>query len=355
MKRKELLDKLNIAKTCLATQDIIPILTHFYFDKDKIMSFNIGQAVIIQEETGLNCCVPGDEITKLLASYNTDEISVLQKDDTVTVKSGRSNVKLKTLPAVNFPFKLESLDSAKQHDLPGEFFEGMRQVSISMGNNASKRNQYGITVVSSRTKTTLYSSDIARISSFTLSKPLESDPFTILLPRPFCENLISISKDFDGGKLYVGKEYVMIDLYKEGKTSGIQLHSKFSDDVALLPFEKIMSSLDLTKIKFQNIPESLISGIDRNLILIASDKNPEIELSTNGKIMTLTSSNAQGDAFDEIEFEETLPTVTCKMKPAFARQAIAASKKITFTDFEGGIILIGVSENFLHLVSSIGS
>ncbi len=355
MKRKELLDKLNIAKTCLATQDVIPVLTHFYFDKNQIMSFNIGQAVIIQEETGLDCCVPGDELTKLLASYSTDDVSINQKDGTIAVKSGRSNVKLKTLPSNNFPFKLDSKESAKQHELTGEFFEGLRQVSISMGNNASKRNQYGITVISNAQKTTLYSSDIARISSFILSKPLESEPFTILLPRPFCENLISISKDFDGGKLYVGKDYILIDLYKEGKSSGIKLYSKFSDDVNLLPFEKIMGSLDLAKVKFQAVPENFRDCIDRNLILVSSDKNPEIELSTNGKNMTVTSSNDQGDVSDEVEFQEPLDTVTCKMKPLFARQAISASNSIAFTEFEGGIILIGVSGNFLHLVSSIGS
>ena len=354
IKRKELLEKLNVSRTCLATQDIIPVLTHFCFDKDKITSFNTGQAVILDCDTGLSGCVPGDLI-KLLGSYGTDDVSITQTETNITVKSGRSSVKLNTLPRNIFPFKLadDVMNTDKQHDLTEDFFEGIKQVALSMGNNASLRNQYGITVISAPEKTTLYSSDRARVSSFTLSEPLKSVPFTILLPKAFCDTLISVSKDFKSGKLYVGKDSILVDFLVDGKSAGIQLYSNFIADIDFIPFESILSQVVLSNDKFQPVPSSLLNCIDRNLILISSDKNPEIEIKTEGKIMTITSSNDHGTVVDEIEFTDTLGDIICKMKPIFLRQAVLASNKISFSNFDGDIVLVGINENFLHLVSSV--
>lgn len=357
MKRKELLDKLNSARTCLATQDIIPVLTHFCFDKNKITSFNTGQAVIIDCDTGLTCSVPGDQVIKILGSYDTEDVSIVQTDANISVKSGRSSVKLNTLPGNIFPFKLadDIMGTDKQHDLTEEFFEGIKQVALSMGNNASLRNQYGITVISTPEKTTLYSSDRARVSSFTLSEPIKSAPFTILLPKAFCDTLISVSKDFKSGRLYVGKDSILVDFLVDGKSAGIQLYSNFSADIDFIPFESILAQVVLSQDKFQPVPSSFLNCIDRNLILISSDKNPEIEIKTEGKVMTITSSNDHGTVVDEIEFPNTLDDVVCKMKPLFVRQAIVASEKIVFSDFDGGPILVGTKGGFLHLVSSIAN
>lgn len=355
MKRKALLDKLSIAKTCLATQDTIPVLTHFYFDKNKIMSFNTGQAAIIEFPSNLSGCVPGEQLFKLLGSYSTDEVSISQGTDSISVKSARSSVNLKTLPMETFPFKLadDVLTTGVVHELTSEFFEGVRACALSMGNNASQRNQYGITVISNSEKTVIYSSDKARISAFTLSKPLESAPFSILLPKPFCDNLISVSRDFNSSKLYVGKDFILVDFLVEGKSSGIQLYSNFNDDIELLPFENIFSQVAISNDKFQSIPESLLSCVDRNLILISSDKNPEIEIKTEGKVMTVSSGNDHGDVSDEIEFSNDMDSLVFTIKPLFVRQALVASEKIAFSDFDGDPVLVGMKDNFLHLVSSI--
>lgn len=355
MDRKDLLNKLNIAKNCLATQDTIPVLMDFCFDKNKITTFNTGQAVVINFESGLSCCVPGDQLTKLISSYGTEKISIAQTDSDISVKSGRSSVKLKTLPVSDFPFKLseELLTTTNIHVLTEEFFVGIKECALSMGNNAGARNQYGVTVISTPKKTTLYSSDRARISSFTLAKPLESGSFSFILPKPFCDILVSASREFKSGKLFVGKESIMIEFLIDGKSAGVLLYSKFNDDIDLIPFDSLLSQVKLSDDKFQPVPESLINCIDRNLILISADKNPEIDIRTDGKTMIITSANAQGDVDDEIEFSKELDEIQCKMKPLFVRQAISASEKIAFADFNGEPILVGIKDNLLHLVSSI--
>jgi hypothetical protein len=362
MKLKQLLDKLNIAKTCLATQDTIPVLTHFYFDNNKIMSFNSGQAAILDFENNLSGCILGDQLVSLLNSYTAEEISLSQGKTTVALKSGRSVVNLKTLPIEDFPFQLadDLLNTGVVYDLTEEFFDGLKACALSMGRNAGQRNQYGITVISTPEKTVLYSSDNARISSFTLSKPIDSAPFTILLPKPFCDNLITVSRTFKNGKLYVGKDFVLVDFSAgvssvDGKPAGLQLYSKFNDAIDFLPFENIFAQVEISDDKFQPIPESLIKCVDRSLILIGSDKDPEMFMKTEGKIMTITSRNAHGDIVDEVEFLNDLDSIDCKMKPLFIRQALTVSEKITFSAFETDSILIGVKKNFLHLVSSIAN
>lgn len=354
MKRKEFLDNLSVAKICLSTQDTIPALTHFYTAKNTIMSYNAVSAVIINFEHDLSCCIPGEEILKILGSYDT-EVKLSHTDSTLSVKSGRSSVKLKILPVGDWPFKLKDdiLNNNTVYDLNEDFFEGIKACAVSMGANSSKREQYGITVISTKEKTVLYSSDQARISSFTLSKPIQSDPFSFLLPKPFCDSLISICKDFKEGRLHIGADSILIDFLVDGKSAGIQLFSNFNNNIELLPFERIFSQVILKEDRFQEIPASLLSCIDRHLILISSDKNPEIEIKTNGKLMTLTSGNAFGGTADEVDFLNDLGEIVCKMKPLFVRQVIADSDKISFSDFEGDIVLVGVKSNFVHLVSSI--
>jgi DNA polymerase III sliding clamp (beta) subunit (PCNA family) len=365
MKRKQLLDNLNIAKTCLATDDTIPALTHFYFDQNTIVSWNTKLATIIKFETGLSCCIPGNQLIKMIGSYSTEEMSIKQsnsKDETkstvsINIKSGKSsNLTLNQLPVSSFPFTVEDADkimTETAYQLTPEFFEGIKQCAISMSTNPGNKDKFGITIFHSPEKTVLYSTDKVRISAFTLSKPLDCPPFKVLLPRGLCEALVTISSTFKSGNLHVGESALLIDFLVEGKSAGVQLYSKFSNKINLLPFENILKQVLVDEKLFQKIPDTLLGCVDRNVILTSSDKNPAINIKSSGNVLEVSSSNDHGTVVDEVEFPEQLVFVDCRIRSAFLRDAIAYTDKIAFSTFNGDPILLGMKDKFLHTVSSV--
>lgn len=354
MKRKELLDKLNIVKSSLSSQDIIPVLTHFAFDKTKISAFNTGQAIVVEYETGLACCIPGD-IIKLLHSYDSEEITIVTKEDKVAVKSGRSHASLNTLPLESFPFPdlKSALASDIQYVIPADFVKAIKHCGISMNANPGKRNQHGVTIISTPAKTTVYSTDNQRISSYTLDKPCEGGGFTIILPKPFCDVLVSLADSFNGGKIYVGKESVVMEFLTDGKPSGTLIYSKFVDVENFLPFETIISSVPLDKVEFKPIPDALIDCVNRHLSLATSSKDHEINISVEEATLHISSASNLGQFIDEIEFDSGLSGVSCIMKTAMMSQAFNFDAKMAFVKFTGTVVLAISTNNFLHILSSI--
>jgi DNA polymerase III sliding clamp (beta) subunit (PCNA family) len=91
MERLELVDKLNLLKTSLAKQDIVPILSHFCFRDNQIIAFDGIQASVLDFNSDLNCALPGDLFLKLLNSFSSNQISMQLKDNQVLLKSGSSS------------------------------------------------------------------------------------------------------------------------------------------------------------------------------------------------------------------------------------------------------------------------
>ena len=66
--RAKFLAALNLARAALASQPYIPAFTHFRFDEDGVTAYNDIVGILVNFDTGLDCCLPGDLLLKSLSS-----------------------------------------------------------------------------------------------------------------------------------------------------------------------------------------------------------------------------------------------------------------------------------------------
>jgi DNA polymerase III sliding clamp (beta) subunit (PCNA family) len=348
MIREELLKKLNYTKSCLSNQSQVPVLSHFCFDDTKIMTFNGAQGIMVDFNSGVKGCIPGDMLYKLISSYASPDIKMIPADKEVTVEASNSSMKLKTLPQADFPFKMPELKDIPSFEITQEFFQGISKCLFASGDDASELMQFGVTLVVTAERSALYATDKKRVSRFILSKALGITPFKLIMPKTFCELLVKVSSDFNSGTIYVGDTFIFL------QCSGVGLYSKFVKNAPLFDFENHSFPYESNdKVKFQAVPDSFISCVERSLILLSGEMDLEICAEISGTILLLSTRNSFGEVNDQIIFKEDMGTLGFKCNPEFLKQALSSIDQIFFMRTIGsdGLSVVSISgrkDNFVH-------
>lgn len=86
-------DALSIVKNALGSKaDIFSGIDNFAFQKDHISAFNSIMSVSVALETGIECCVHGAELLKLVAKFDNDKDTTLEHTDKgLRITNGRSH------------------------------------------------------------------------------------------------------------------------------------------------------------------------------------------------------------------------------------------------------------------------
>ena len=140
IKKEELLDVLYTVKPGLAKKAIIEQATHFIFTGDDVCTFNDQISISCPIETDFKCSVPADKFYEVINKIDSDEITIIQKDNELTingkkVKSGLAistdDEVIKMLDEMDFP------DDKDWKKLPKDFSDGISLCSFSVSNDIS--------------------------------------------------------------------------------------------------------------------------------------------------------------------------------------------------------------------------
>jgi DNA polymerase-3 subunit beta len=348
MERDELLSKLNLARPCLSTQDIVPILSHFCFREGGIIAFNGIQAIDIDYENDLECALPGELLIKLLGSYSSDKITIKKKGKEVAVKAGKSNAKLASLSEDDYIFEAPDMDEGLSFSLTEDFLAGIRKTLMSVSKNSLQRSQYGITFTSDKSGAYMYSTDNFRISRYSLAKPvLKKEKIKVLLPETFCQLLLDITKEFgcDDVEIVVGEDYIC-GVFEE---EGVYLYSKLLLDVDFLDFDAILDNYySEDDDDFQEVPEAFRDAIERTALLTAKESEQVVQLDSDDSILQVSANSAFGEIREDIAFDDDI----AKKSLSFGIDAnlLLGAIKVVDEMMLRPSIFIGKSENFIHLL-----
>lgn len=299
MNRKSLLEALNVSKSCLAQHPMVPILSHFCFNKKEIISFNGTQALSIDYKSDLNCAIPGDLFFKLVSTFVTDSVEVEQQDKNILVSSGGHVSKLATLPPTEFLFKMPSIEKLPSITINDDLIEGVKRCMMSVNDNPVIKNQYGITLDNKATGTTLYSTDAIRLSRYSLKNSLSRTSFKILLPKLFSALLTILGSSYSG-KLYIGDDFIYADF------GTVRLYSKIIKDINFLPFEETISQYLNDKTKFQPIPDGMFDILNRALIFLSQEIDQFVSMVVKGNEMSIHTQCSIGLMDETLLFPKPL-------------------------------------------------
>src|SRR5688572_26415228 len=97
MKREDLLNQLQTVSPALATIDLIPIMTHFWFADDRIVAYNDAIAIDTATEANLRCAIPGKLTLELLSNSFANDVKLELDKDRLFIEAGSSRIKLPIL------------------------------------------------------------------------------------------------------------------------------------------------------------------------------------------------------------------------------------------------------------------
>jgi hypothetical protein len=302
-------------------------------------------------------CVPGDLLIRGLGSFGGDEISMQTgTNQELVLSSGRgAKVKLPTLELKAFPYQPPEVNA--KTDAPiridAGILKGIERCLMSVNNDPTHPAQMGVTLDSDDNgDALLFSTDNFTISRYQTKTEVRLPGDTpVILPRFFCEQLVSLSRAFPEEK---------IDLFLLGGAlfatfgEAAELFSKTPVDLEPLDFPTMMGKhVKLKGLKDQlfPIPDAWESAFARAMLVLGSEDDKAVEVTLGKDRIQLLSKSPMGEADDEMKYEgaEDDPDEPFHVDPGLIIRASKACAMMGFT--KRVVILADKDLAFTHIIA----
>ncbi len=330
MLRTDLVEYVDLVNPALANHDIIPILNHIWFTGTSMMAHNDAIAVSTRLKTDFKCAVQGDTFISLVKTLRAEEVSLTQQDDfTLLLKSGRVRVDFPTMPASSFIFEMPK-PAPNTTNLPEAFFDGLALCLQSAGNDPSKPEQLGVTLIQAELFLAMFGTND---STFTYVPLILKEPLPIknrvTLSTDFCKQAVKIAKAGQTN-IEINDEY---SLLTSGKTT---LFGKLIEIDRPIEFHKIINHnvpSDIKKTAVM-IPSRLKMMIERAIIISdsPSEKNHTIITIRDGRLSMDSKSQTRGEMTDSVLLKEPHPDATLKIDCRNIKAGLDTYDKMFLTD-----------------------
>ena len=302
--RKELLAALEPLKPAFAGRSVVTALTHIWFDGDYAYAHDGGVGARTALKTDFKLGVPGGLLLGLLGQSGPDDITLTEAGAALTLKAGRSNVKLATLPLDQrvwpYPEKAIGKPVASLKVTKG-FMSALKRVFVIRPATPKRMEHHAVCVFGiGDDEMDLFTTDSATLAVMSLAEPLLGKADAIAIPRSFAEQLATNCQYDKELKMYA--DHFVVDasptltLYSNVYDTADLLDlpsfaEKYSNDKAAPPFE---------------IPKEFAAALER-VVLMAGLEDAAVSLQTGGKSLGMTGAFKLGELAEEFEVSKSLP------------------------------------------------
>ena len=353
--RKTLTNIAAMVRPALATANYIDSLTHVLFDGEQAMAYNDVAAIIVKADFGFEGCLPGELLIKALASFSSEKVVFESMDDGSTmVRSGRSKLKLPTLPVSNFPKPKFSANKATPIELDASIVKGIQMCLMNVGNDPTHPSQMGVTLdVDDKGRAVLFSTDNTTISRYQTKVDITLPGDTpVILPTFFCQQLVGLWSTFreEGSMLLLGTDFVAVEF---GKKKAI-VFSKVMPELEALDFAKQIDravSLPSVAKTVVPIPNSWEACWQRAMLVLDGEPDKTTEVKANGDQVKLYSTSPRGEADDQFGAEGMADMLdgTVLVDPSLVLRASKYVGKAAFT--KKVTLLTDEDSTFIHMIA----
>lgn len=313
MNRESLLKTLNLVKPALAAQTFIPAYNHIAFDGDHAMTHNDITALRVRCAFPEVCCVPGELLIRALGSFSGTEVLIKKggTDHALVIKSGRSSLKVPTMPIKSFPFDLPEAEATGESVvLDAGIIDGIRQCLVSAGTNPNHPAAMGITLdMDDKGEAVLFATDNYTISMHgTRTRVYLPGDAPVIMPTFFCNQLIALTKAFPNLvkeiTLHILPGALLVEFGEVGNAE-VSLFTKTIDDVEPMDFHKIIKKhVDVKNLKsLAPIPDAFDSAFSRQLLVLGSEADKVTKVVYEDGEITLKSISQTGESNESFSFD----------------------------------------------------
>lgn len=354
IERKVLIDVVNLVKPALSTAAYIPALTHIRFDGEYATAYNDVTAISVKCGLDLECCLPGDLLSRTLNSFVAPHLAIQQGNGAeVVLSSGRSKIKMPTLPPDQFPYNIPDESATNGFEVTAEMLKGIDRCLISVGNDPTHPAQMGITLDSDDDgSAVLFSTDNFSISRYqTKSEVRLPGDSPIILPTFFCVQLLALGKAMPDSDI----ELSMVPggvLATIGRSKAF-LFSKTMVDLEPLDFPRIVNDhVKLAGLKGRAgaIPDAWEGALQRALLVVSAETDKSTKFTADGDDLKMLTTSPVGEAVDTVTLEvDTFPKGAFHVDPSLIARASKVCALIELG--ERTLILADADAKFVHLIA----
>lgn len=361
--RAALLKIASLVRPALAQADYVPALTHIQFANGFATAFNDITAISVEAPgIDLNRVVPGDLLIRTLGAFSGEHVGAAFDEMTsvLLLTSGRSKIKLPTLPDAAFPYEPPT-DVGEEVLLTPDILKGIERCLMSVGSNDEIPAQMGVTLEPGE-KALLWSTDSITMSRYqTETKITLRGDTPVMLPTFFCEQLLSLAKAFPKAEPWLvmmpGALFIDFTVEIEGKTGPMRsvasLYTKTPVDFDLIDFGGVVNKFftigEAVKAMVK-IPDALDAAFGRALLVLSNEIVKTTNVSADGKEMTLYSTSQMGDSEDTLSFPAKSKQFS--IDPTLVVRGLKGSTKIAL--LPKVLVLGDDTGKYLHIVAHIG-
>lgn len=294
MNRQKLLGALKVCRPALASNDLIPVLSHFCFDGGVVFAYNDITCISAElADCDLECAVPGEILYKVLDSFSSKEVTLElgKKELVVRDKGKRSKVTLPFITRHSYLYSgPDDSDIREEYDVNEHFIEPLDYCLGSVPDNPLLPYQMGITLTNTGS---MYASDGNTISYGDM--PFEISE-SVLLPTMFCKQLISYFSE--GTILGLGKGFALARF-----ENGTEVFTKLPFDAQPERFQRVIEKHIPSgdEIPYVEIPKTLEPCLERCMAILGGDLEKIIQINITEKGFEVYAESRYGTISDSFK------------------------------------------------------
>lgn len=294
LNRKETLAALEITKPALAARSSIPELSHIWFKDGYAYAHNNGLGI----KTKLsfeppNCGVPGALLFGLLNQTATENLEFEITDDSFNFKSGRSKIKLVTMPPERMIWRYPDEPTGKPVatiKVTKAFLVALKHVLVLRVSSPKRMEHYAVCIFAVKKEMDLYVTDSNSMVFAPVAEPIMGAT-KIALPRELATQLVDQCEPGAVLKLYA-------DYFEVQANKLTTLYSNKFDTSEMLDMPSYADKfVDTKKDPPVKLPEGLGEALER-VVLLAGTDEALVTFTASAKALKL-SGRFKGNQLDE--------------------------------------------------------
>lgn len=331
MKRTTLLEKLSIVAPALAANDIVPINSHIWFTGRTLMAYNGHIAISTPCETTFKCAVPGSTFLNLMKAAKAKEIEFELRDGTLHGAGAAMKLKMPTLPAETFNFKMPKAPESTLSVKASELVKGIETCLRSVSLDTTTPDYLGVTLLPRP-----YGVDFFGACGLTMSRAVVKFNGGVvpkwnraIMPNAFCKQLPVLAKDAKKVRFSLTDERVMF-----AGEDGTVMFGALVDTEKPLPFLKVFEQHLPPDRTMYPIASKLIGILDRACVITTGEASViRTKIEVKDGTMNFTTVSRFGEVHDRMMvLKGQQPDVTLEIDAKPARAACADFKKMLITN-----------------------
>jgi DNA polymerase III sliding clamp (beta) subunit (PCNA family) len=321
MLRRDFLDQLELASPALASNDLVPILTHFGFTGSEVLAYNDQIGMSLPLKTQFKGAVPGGTLIDLLRASKAKEVELAEKSSELEIKAASSRFKLPVMGKGQFVFEMPEPSGKVLPVNLGHFADAVEACLMSViSSDLSVPDYLGVTMIADGDALLLFSTNNATLSTSEL--PLTGKcPFKgrVILPALFCQQVLKLVGSFKGLKLEVNADYALLSV--EG---GVRCFGRFVNSPKPKDFIKMADAhLSGAAKKLRPIPSKMRLVAERACVITQSVVESTLtKITVRGGIMKFISQSSRGEVVDSVQVDQD--DAELALDPKFLKDGLVA-------------------------------